>query len=114
LNAPRIPDAAFLSVIEHHTALLHVASNTLAESSDSEVDAAAQLASDNFYQSLGLEHEHDSRAYALAQTLMARMRGSTPEEIRTVELHAAVFGLTLGLMLAGATGWEAPMTSEPR
>jgi hypothetical protein len=109
---PRIPDQAFHAVLKAHVEFVHVASHALAESDEVDVPAQSEQAADNFFRSLGLDDESDSRAYSLARTLMAHARSVDSDAIPADEIAAGVFGLTLGLMLAQATGWEPPMPSQ--
>jgi hypothetical protein len=110
-DLPRIPDEAFYAVQRAHVEFEHVASQALADSDEVDVPAQSEQAADNFFRSLGLDGENDSRAYGLAHALMAHVRSVEPAAIPNAEVRAAVFGLTLGLMLAQATGWEAPMVT---
>jgi GGDEF domain-containing protein len=96
---PRIPDEAFREAAGRVDRLFDV---VLAASPSEE---QAREAGDNFCRALGLDGERDERAHALAERLLAVVRdGHTPEDV-----DATVLGITLGLQLAQATGWEAPI-----
>jgi hypothetical protein len=103
---PHIPDEAFASVVQRHADMIDVAT-AAGETAVTAIEAAT-----NFSQSLGLEHEHDRRAYWLVRTVMAEFQDGDPADLASNEVHAGVLGLTLGLMLAQATGWDPPMTGE--
>lgn len=99
---PRIPDDAFREAAGGVDRLFDVA---LASSPSPE---QAREAGDNFCRALGLDSERDQRAHALAERLLAVVRhGHTAEDV-----EAIVLGITLGLQLARATGWEAPMSDD--
>lgn len=68
-----------------------------------------QEAADNFFRSLGLDAENDWRPHSLLQTMLARFRHMEPDTIEEDEIVVGVFGITLGLLLAQATGWEPPL-----
>jgi hypothetical protein len=99
---PRIPDEAFADAARRVDRLFDV---VLASSPSPE---QAREAGDNFCRALGLDGERDERARALAERLLGVVKdGYSPEDV-----DATVLGITLGLQLAQATGWEAPMAPD--
>jgi hypothetical protein len=99
---PRIPDDAFREAGRGVDRLFDV---VLASSPSPE---QAREAGDNFCRALGLDGERDRRAHALAERLLGLVRdGHTAQDV-----EATVLGITLGLQLARATGWEAPMPDD--
>jgi hypothetical protein len=96
---PRIPDEAFAESAGRVDRLFDV---VLASSPSPE---QALQAGDNFCRALGLDGERDPRARALAERLLAVVKDGHSAE----DVDATVLGITLGLQLAQATGWDAPM-----
>ena len=72
-----------------------------------------QAATDAFFRSLGLEGEYDNRAVPLARTVLAHNSGQQPDDIEDDHVMVCVVGITLGLLLAEATGWEPPIPEAP-
>jgi len=99
---PRIPDEAFLAAAGRVDRLFDV---VLASSPSPE---QALQAGDNFCRALGLDGERDERARALAERLLGVVRDWHTAE----DVDATVLGITLGLQLAQATGWEAPLAGD--
>jgi hypothetical protein len=99
---PRIPDEAFAESAGRVERLFDV---VLASGPSPE---QAREAGDNFCRALGLDGERDPRARALAEQLLALVR----EGHSAAEVEVAMLGITLGLQLAQATGWDAPIEDE--
>ena len=99
---PRIPDVAFQTATDRHAAWLKVSRT---ESSR----GARREAAHNFARSLGLDQVDDPRAYDLVRAMLAHLSRTDPTRIATDHVNAGMTGLTLGLLLAQATGWEPPI-----
>jgi hypothetical protein len=100
-HVPQLPDSAFDRALQRHKDLHDV---TMAGPGGD-----FHAISDRFHQSLGLGGENDPRAYALARSTLAAL-SETP--VHPHHVHAAVVGITLGLLLAEATDWQPPLAGS--
>jgi hypothetical protein len=100
MSLPRIPDEAFLEVLNRIGTFLDVADSA---------DAGHREAGDNFCRALGLDGERDERVWNLAQTVIAHLRGVELDSLGYSDIQAGNLGVTFGLLLAQATGWSPPM-----
>ena len=98
-DLPRLPDAAFDEVVDRVQAFFSTASSA--------EDWSA--ATDNFFRSMGLEGQADERANATTRAIVGALQGIGPEEVDTKEAGVGIVGVTIGLLLAQATGWNPPI-----
>jgi hypothetical protein len=98
---PRLPDEAFEFAVNRVGTFLDVGAGPARQD--------PREAADSFFRALGLDGERDKRAYGLGVTVFAHLRGVAEDALTQAEADATVCGITLGLLLARATGWEPPI-----
>ena len=105
LNVPRLPDTAFEATIARVGTFLDAAPRT-------PTGGITQDAADAFCRGIGLDGDGDNRARGLSNTVNAALRGIPAAQLGPDSEAAGVIGITLGLMLALATGWD-PADATP-
>lgn len=99
LNVPLLSDSAFDATIARVGTFLDTAPRT-------PTGGITQDAADAFCRGIGLDGERDDRARALSSSVNAALRGIPVDKLDPERTAAGVIGITLGLMLALATGWD--------
>jgi hypothetical protein len=99
LNVPRLPNAAFEATLARVGTFLDTAPLTT-------TGGITQDAADAFCRGIGLDGEGDVRARGLSNSVNAALRGIPMNQLGPDSEAAGVIGITLGLMLALATGWD--------
>jgi hypothetical protein len=98
-----LPDSAFDGAMKRLGGWLDVVNG-------SETPEELREATDNFCRAFGLEEENDERSIRLSRAVLATLRHVHVDDVPDEDVSLAVFGISLGLVLAEQSGWDPPIT----
>jgi hypothetical protein len=101
-DVPDLPDAAFAAVVTRITTFLRATPT-----------GQQQPDMDSFCQSVGQRGQRDKRVWDLGVALVALDNNTSgTANLPEREVRAHVQGITTGLLLAQAAGWEPPIPED--